>query len=348
MKISLKNIFVYEITVFLSLIMFGGCTEEFDLFNDELKLTGNYEEVVAVYANICPQNDTNYLRINRGFAVDNFYTVHTNPDSIYFSPEDVQVFAHKISGEDTLKTYLCRDTLIEKDSAGAFPTDKILLYYFISDNLTTTYDQDIDFGFTLITRNKFVRSQTYLVRAPQAANPYLNYLNFSHGIFRYGFFSFKGTQIVEVDAVCSFFEKRLLDNKYDTVKITFDFSVGGNTYQDAIATDYYSNEYIVGIGQIVGRLKYAIERYGDIENTNKRWMGDIYFKVRTANADYALFESFNNSIATGFNQEPISYSNIENGVGFLTSYSKSNTRRLLFTKATRDSIAIRMYGYHFE
>jgi len=347
MNFILSNIKYFKVIILL-VICFSSCTEEFDLFNDDLKLTSDYEEVAAVYANICPQNDTNYLRINRGFAVNNFYTTNLNSDSIYFNPEDIQVFAHKIKGDDTLFTYNCKDTLMLKDSVGDFPTDKVLLYYFISNNLLNDNEQDIDFGLTIRTQDQNVSSKTDLVRAAVPTNPGLSYFDFTGSTYRYSVYSFRGTQKIQARGICSFYERRLVGNHFDTVKMTFDFPVGKNIYADPLLIDYYRHEYGFGIGLLTLYLERAINNYGDIINTDKRWLGKIKFEILCGNADQVLFESFNNSITTGLSEEPITYSNIENGVGFLTSYSKSYSRQLLFTRKASDSIGYRMRDYFFE
>jgi hypothetical protein len=337
-------------SIIASLLFFTNCTDEFSLIEKDFDITGDWEEVTAVYANICPQKEINYLRINRGFSVDNFFTCNTNPDSIYYDPESIVVTVHKLDDDDTIATYVCRDTLLLKDSSGNFNTEFVHLHYFKSSNLFNGSESNVDFGFSIKTPHKTVYSRTNLLKPIEllSVTPGVTHLGFlsNHFQFRIGFY--KGVQVIEAEGFSSFFEKRITGNGFDTVRIEYSFPVGRSYYDNPISYNYGQRTYYVTFGTFFSALERAILVQGDTLNTVERWMDGVYFSAYSGNNDFAIVQSFFNSISTGFTDEFQSYSNINNGVGFLSAYSEVESQKLKYTLKARDTIASRMEDYNFR
>ncbi|MFO7864156.1 MAG: hypothetical protein R6U85_09170, partial [Salinivirgaceae bacterium] len=120
------NYYTSTLLGLISLVLIAGCSDEYDLLNDELTIRGDYEEYVALYANIDLSSDRNLIRVNRAFSAENFYENSNVQDSIQFAPGANEVRFHKIYKGDTT-TYVCYDTLVDKEDSELFNTEKVLL-----------------------------------------------------------------------------------------------------------------------------------------------------------------------------------------------------------------------------
>jgi hypothetical protein len=340
--------FILLIVLFLFLTGFETCSDEFSLLKDEVSLIDDYKEVVVVYSNICPQSNLNFIRINRGFAVENFYDENTNPDSIYFDPDEISVIAYKLNGTDTLETYLCRDTLIPKDTSGHFTTDLVPAYCFDSRIDNHENEDNMDIALEIKTSKSFVNAKTSLLRKPILINygDYTTQFNFVRNLSRIITSIPKNSQIVSLKATCNYFEYRNFDDYLDTVKISFTIDIGEVFFDFPIGanTTYNFNMYnIVFFSSLIN----SIEMNGDIENTYKRKIGEIYFTLMVANEDMAFFHRLTNSFNIGFHDNPYTYSNIEDGFGFLVSHSRRHSKILEFTNEAKDTIVNRLGEKYF-
>jgi hypothetical protein len=332
--------------LFLFLSYFTSCSDEFNLLKDEVSLSGDYEEVVVVYSNICPQSELNYIRINRVFLVENFYDANNDPNSIYYSPDEINVLAYKLDGSDTIAMYSFKDTLISKDDNGQFTTEMVPAFYSRSKILNED-DDNKDFAIDIKTLNRHVTAKTNLLAQPALINydDYTTRFNFSDTYNTIIMKVPKNTQVASIIATCNFIEFRSFDDQIDTVSISFTFTVGEIFYKYPIVANT-TKSYRMYNNSFFSNLISSIEKNGDNENTLKRKIGKIYFSAVVANKDMVLFNQLSQSLNTGFHDNLNTYSNIEDGFGFLVSHSKKHSKILQFTYEAKDTIVNRL-GEHY-
>ena len=340
------------------LYILTSCDEEFDLFSSELDLVEDWQETVGVYANINSTDNIHYVRINRGFAGNNFFLANTNPDSIYFNPTDVQVTLYKLrvnsmfDGEilsaDTLGAFVCKDTLIPKDTSGMFSTEFVPVFYTQTKEFSVSNSEDLYLGLEVITPRKIITSHTKIIERPRFdyPNTYLPRFPIEKNTFDVKLRLPISSQIYRVEGYCSYYEITRIDGIRDTTLRTFSFLMG--TYQafQPLTVSGEIHHWRESTELFYGGLERDVLKNGDTINTITRMLDGIYFKTYIGNADLAMVFS-GISIFSGYSTEPTIYTNIHEGLGYLTSYAEKNTQKYFFTYPTEDSV-ISAYGYKYH
>lgn len=347
----------FTLLLFVISLAFTTCSDEFSLMEKELSLTKDWQETVAVFANINLSGNIHYVRVNRGFGGENFYLSNTDEDSIYFNASDLSVKLYKIrvndfdgdeiSDADTLGTYICRDTIIEKEEDGNFSTENVKLFYVETNEFSVSDATDLYVGLEVLTPSKKVTSYTKIVDGggfikpnPQAPNFAIENATFDIQI-RLPLYS----QSYRVEGLCSYNEVRQINNNKDTVLRTFSFLVGTHNVANPIIDYGNSFEWRQSTELFYGGLESDIIRNGDTVNTIARFLDGVRFRIYSGNADLALV-TIGGSISSGFNTESIAFSNVNNGLGYLSAYEQFTTKKYPYSDDTQDSV-VNAYGYKY-
>jgi hypothetical protein len=343
--------FVY--LLFMVILSYTSCNDEYSLTETDVDLIDDWEETIAIYSNINVEDSVHFVRVCRGYTSNDFFVGHTNPDSIYFDPSDLDVILYKIrvnniydgmiEDADTIGTYYCRDTLIHKDSTGYFTTEKLPVFYVISNDFKGTEVDDLYLGVEVVTPNSRVTSYTKIVgtrefKRPDTSNPYV-FADFSEAGYlvmpEFPFYS----QIFLCEATCSYVEVK---GDGEIVPKSFTFYVGSSKLDFPVSHFGPYGAFVARSDLFYRGLERDILKNGDTINTLKRGLNRIYFTCYAGNADLALaLES--NVLSTGFTTDMINYSNVLNGVGLFTSYRQIDTDKIGFTENTYDTL-ISKYG----
>jgi len=336
--------------LFVLVVLFIGCTDEFDLLNDEVSVADGYQKTVVAYANFSPSNEYHYIRVNRGFSAEDFYAGANNQDSIQFAPEEVDVRAYRIKNNDTIKTYFCRDTVIDRPESDYFYTGSIILYYFQEPNLLgNNTSGNIKFGLEVRVEEEIVTAQTIAIKDFNFRYP-PNSINFPGAEFEGKNFRVEinkpeNSQAYKVSGVGRYIE--IIDNAgdHDTTLHTFSFLVG-QTIETRPATGSGSKAYLPSTGIFYDALERDVLQNGDTVNATKRKFLDVAYKAIAGNSDIALAQQSNNQY-TGFHDNETTVSNMVNGLGLFSAYNMTQTRYYELTLPTVDSI-IALYGFKYK
>ena len=330
--------------------LFVGCTDEFDLINDEVSIADGYKKTIVAYANFSPSNEYHYVRVNRGFSAENFYVGANNQDSIQFAPGEVDVRVYRIKNNDTVKTYFCRDTIINKPESEYFNTGNVILYYFQEPNLLgNNTSGNIKLGLEVIVGEKIVTGQTTAIKDFNFRYP-PNSINFP-GVefegknFRVEINKPENSQAYKVTGIGRYIEIIEDSDDNDTTLHTFTFTVG-QSIENIPATEVGSMAYLPSSGIFYDALERDVLQNGDTINAIKRKFVDVAYQAIAGNSDLALAQQ-SNSPYSGFHDNETTVSNIVNGLGLFSAYNMTQTRYYELTLPTIDSI-ITLYGNKYK
>jgi hypothetical protein len=342
----------------VSLFLFVSCTDEFKLSETDVKLTDDWEETIAVYANFNAEDTIHFIRINRGFGSENFFSGNTNPDSIYFDPSEISVTLYKmrvnsiyngiIESADTLSVFECQDTLISKESSGSFSTEKVPVFYVETEEFSENNVDDIYIGLEVITPKKKVTSFTKAV-----GNSYFEIPNPHYDAYRVEFHEDyievqprlpQYTQIYNVEVICTYFE--IMSNG-ERVPKSFSIGAGTKLEEFPVTTPRSGIVYRVNSDLFYEGLERDILENGDMVNTVNRTLGRVYFSCYAGNNDLAL-ASEGSTLSTGFSAEPLGFSNINNGYGMFSFYRHFESNPYRFSEDCLTAVLERFgikYGF---
>ena len=325
--------------LFVLFVLFISCTDEFDLISDEVNIADGYQKTIVAYANFSPSNEYHYIRVNRGFSAEDFYAGANNQDSIQFAPDEVNVKVFRIRNNDTIKTYIARDTIIEKPESEYFNTGNVILYYFREPNLLGNITSGIiKLGLEVEVAGEVAYSQTTPIKDFNFNFPPLLStfdIAYEEERFRVEINKPDNSQAYKVVGIGRYREIVNVNGDYDTTLREFTFSVG-----DAYETQP-SNGGIKVFYQSCGVFYDAIERdvlqNGDTVNAIKRKFVDVAYHATAGNSDLALAQLTGNAY-TGFSDNQTTVSNMSNGLGLFSSYNEAQTRYYILSTPTLDSI----------
>jgi hypothetical protein len=321
-------------------MFFAGCSDEYGLFNDELTITGEYEEIVVLYANIDLSSKLNLIRVNRGFSADNFHENSNMPDSIQFAPGANEVRFHKIYKGDTT-TYVCYDTLVDKEDSELFNTEKVLMHAFRADDLLA-YDLD-DLHYVIEVRTQD-GTKTSSSTTPVGRFSFLRPLNswdeycFGQDDFQVNIEAPLNSQAYEITADVGYRDFRLNGRQIDTVNQQFRFTIvrhlasrpSGGVHPISGSEPVF--RVAVQSDKFYAALASHIRQNSDTVNTVYRKFRGVVFNATCGNPDLAQVMSVNpNSL--GF-AENFVYNNVNNGFGYVSAYTKCKTHKLPVSMAT--------------
>ncbi|MFO7863607.1 MAG: hypothetical protein R6U85_06375 [Salinivirgaceae bacterium] len=333
-KYSFLNTMKMSLVVMSALLLTFSCGDEFDLFNDELVITSDYEEVVVLYANLDLQKEINLIRVNRAFAATGFADVNYIQDSIQFAPDNIDVFFHKIYKGDTT-SYLCYDTVVEKEESDFFNTGEVILYAFRESRLLENDINDLEFLLTV--HNKKSGSVTSAATLPVANftfdKPSAMWDDFGFGIETYevSLNAPGNSQAYQVTANVGYREITYINGDYDTIFHEFTLNVGSTI----VGTPSESEKIIFEPSSKAFYSKVAshVRTYGDTVNALSRKFTGVRFTAICGNPDLALAIA-SGATSTGFHDNTTTFSNVNNGIGYVSAYNKKLTRNLTIKNQT--------------
>ncbi len=325
-------------------IIFTNCSDEFSLINDEVNLAEDWEELFIVYANISPSDEFHYIRVNRGYSAENFTAGEGEMDSIQYGIGELDVRFYVIENEDTIKTYTCRDTIIEKDSGDFFNTGQVLLHYFNEPELVSGNAENFKFGLSVTNGTTTASSTTSAIGSLTfkypPATPYFSAVEFEGSLYRVEVNQPINSQAFEVIGVGRYREIREIAGVQDTIPQTFIFNVGRKVVSDPLQSADVLG-FLGDCGGFYDAIGAHVRKYGDTVNTVRRRFDGVYFKAIAGNSDLAV--STLSGVNTGFHDNLTTYGNINNGLGLFSAYNSGKTRSYDVTRASMDKI-IDLYG----
>jgi hypothetical protein len=346
--------------LFFSIIVLLSCSDEFNLFEDQLSIMDSWKETAAVYANINMNGNKHFIRVNRGFTSENYYDSNTNPDSIYFNSSEIEVrlfklkvnsiYENQILDADTLEVYYCNDTIIEKDSIGSFSVANVVLYFAETNNFSVNVSDDLYIGLEIITPENKITGHTKVIESSEFLNPgnELTAFPIINNTFDVEIVKPIGSHLINLECVCTY--KELVEIEGIREIFTKEFSIVIGSIVESRPIESYERFLCrVNTGVFYKAIEVDILTNGDTVNTIARAMDKVFFRAVAGNEDFAIFHSFSSGMVSGFSQDLPTYSNINNGVGFVSGYNMFDSKKLQLSYETIDTI-INLYGdkYYFQ
>lgn len=308
-------------------LLLSACSDEYSLFTDDFKLNNKWEETTIVNANFNTSDKIHMIRVNRGFAAGDFFDVQGVQDSIQYQPGDLKVYFHKLYKGDTIATYECYDTIVEKEEGDFFNTGKVLMHAFRDPNLIGSTVDDLEFLVEVKTpKGNSVWAVTNPVNKFRTAIPNPGWAEYGfHGQFLKVRFSAPiNSQVFDARANIGFMEIGSALTNYDTTYHEFEVFIGRILEQNP--TELASEKNIeVSTLSVYRKLSDYIQRNGDLENTSFRKFTGMTIEVVCGNADLAIAAS-SASTSSGFSDNLASYTNVINGLGNVSVYSVYRNR----------------------
>ncbi|MDA3866652.1 MAG: hypothetical protein PF489_07875 [Salinivirgaceae bacterium] len=332
-KYSFLNTMRMSLVALSALLLTSSCGDEFDLFNDELVITSDYEEVVVLYANMDLTKDINLIRVNRAFAATGFADVNYIQDSIQFAPGDIEVYFHKIYKGDTT-SYLCYDTVVEKEESEFFNTGEVIMYAFRSQRLLENDVDDLEYIVSVrkpngeITEAATLPVGNFTFNRPSAV---WDEFGFGTETFEVSINAPRNSQAYQISGEVGYREITYIDGDYDTVFHEFTISIGRSTVGNPQASDIISFE--TGSKAFYYKVASHVRTYGDTVNAVSRKFTGVRFTALCGNPDLALAIA-SGSTSTGFHDNTTTFSNVNNGIGYVSAYNRKVTRKLTVSNQT--------------
>lgn len=327
------------------------CSDEFNLLNDDVSIAEGYKKTIIVYCNLSPSNELHFVRVNRGFSAENFYTGANNIDSLQFAPDEVDVKVFRLRNDDTVATYECKDTILQKDESDFFNTGEVIAYYFKEPDLMGgIHMEPIKFAIEVNVNGDKTYAQTDAVKGfnfnypPNSDN--FPGVEFEGEKFKVEINKPENSQTYQVIGIGRYREITEIDGDKDTVLRAFEFSVG-SAIDNRPAAIGDKKTFQPSTGIFYDAIERDVKNNGDTIHTIKRKFVDVSYEAIAGNSDLALTQNTGNAF-TGFHDNTTNISNVENGLGLFSAYNKSITRYYQLTTGTVDSIISRFgYKYHF-
>ena len=319
----MKKILV--VVSFLAFII-TSCETDFDVNSD-------WEEITVVYGLLNPNNDTQYVRINKAFLGDaDAVAMASISDSINYDPSNLSVSLHKINFNDTVSSVNLDTSLVIKDSldvngtTGLFPVDNNIIY----NTVLPTGFLNKNFRYALTIDNSYsghkVSSNTEVISD-------FSFLNFNPA-YKFGFYN-----------------PNLSDSsKFLSKSIEWEKVTNGEIYQLDIKFNYLENNVVKSIiwsqplevfdgRDMTQRLEGIrffnfLERELSNENVTRVFIGlDLIMNVGTKNLN--TYIKVNEPITGIVSQRP-QFTNINNGIGIFSSRFTHTEYNIGLTDDTRN------------
>ncbi len=330
---NITKIILGTLFIFIYLILFNSC-------KNKLEILAPYKELVSVYAILNPQEQYQFIRINKVFAGEgNAYDMAQNKDTINFPPGQLQVsLKRKVNGvytsvvtSSSVYELFLKDTLIYT-SSGTF--NNAQRYYYTNQKIypSGTYELYIKDTKTNVT---FTASTTmidsvkpgysqplappYYPVTPNPNNPTYYYLDLSNLTTTRAvrFVSEPYAYMYELSIRMHYIDS-MIDNstiaKYAENKYTAIFSKGLNGGEEM--------EFNYTSGQLLNSLYLSILNKDNDPNILFRRIVKFDYIIYAASYDYYVFLQSNMPSSSIAQDKPI-YSNISNGaVGIFAARSR--------------------------
>ncbi len=328
----------------LLVFLFTNCSDEFSLINDEVNLAEEWQELFVVYGNISPANEYHYIRVNRGYSAEDFNLGQETIDSIQYGPGELDVRLYVIDGEDTIKSYTCRDTIMEKDSGEFFNTGEIRLHYFRELDLLSANAENKMFGVEVSNGQMTATATTraigdFTFKYPPNA-PNFETVEFEGSQYEVEVNQPVNSQALEVLGIGKYREIIEIGGDKDTIPHEFVFRVGKKVLADPLQSPDEQG-FLGSCGGFYDAIEAHVLKYGDTVNAVRRRFDGVYFKAIAGNSDMAI-----STLATGsgsFNDYITAVGNVDNGLGLVSAYNIKTTKVYYISGESMNTI-IDLYG----
>jgi len=328
----------YLSIILLSFLIIGG----FHSCSTDVDINAPWKDITVVYG-LLNQNDTiHYIKVDKAFLGDaSAYEMAAISDSVNYQNILVKVYKIKTSNgiSDTIKTYLFKDTVMNKDD-GVFATDNNIIYYNTEALITTSEASNIDnytFGLQIhIPKyDKDVTGSTkliskLLVDKPNSYEPTINLMGINGYDVKWT--STEGARLYQLTLRFHYYELTATDTTEHYIEYPMSTKISQTELGDEKMTQ-----------NINGRtfFQYMAAHIEEDNNIIKRIVKqdclDFNFVVGATDLNTYIEVS---SPSNGIVQEKPAYTNINNGIGLFSSrFNKSVLGKELDQK-TIDSLAV--------
>jgi hypothetical protein len=309
----------------LSSLLFSGCSTDLDPNAD-------YKEVTVIYSVLNPSEKIHYVKVTKAFQntnADARNIASTQPDSMYYKAEEMQVKLQKLKADSTV---LAEYPLVRIDTAGKEPgtffSDRQILYRTPS---VTLDDQAIYRVIATNTRTGNVaRAATPLVQEGRFCVYQVSIAATFSGVC----YTETNLSKYEPQIKSNFIKFTLPSNAYIySARIDFDYTETTNGVTQNKTTSWYvrsnflqspnnADPFLPISFQVEDNLFYnnllnLIDTSND-NNTTTRKAGVIRTTVTAGSQNLAKYYQVNNSFSV-FSQVRPEFDNVSNGTGLVAS-----------------------------
>ncbi len=290
-------------------LLFASCNTEVDNYAE-------YKDITIVYALLEPETDTTWFKITKAFlGPGNALVIAREPDSSNYPGKLDTRLTRRLNNTDVfyeLDTITIRNKR-PGDSVFYFPNQ--LMYY-----TTAPMHPNARYTLEIFRGDQVVKAQTPIVKnfVMTFPNNFINFHTLDGG--RINWLSAENGKRYEVELV--FHYRELRPNNPDTLHLSMNWRLGtrtsaGTTGGESMEVTFINQDFYNRIGA----------QLDDVLNV-KRWAGLVDINISVAADDFNTYIEVNapsNSIV----QEVPEFSNVENGIGILSSrYRKTFSIRL--------------------
>ncbi|HIE15559.1 MAG TPA: hypothetical protein EYP69_01410 [Bacteroidales bacterium] len=339
----MKYLFIVLLTFFLA-VGFHSCSSDIDI-------NAPWTDITVVYGLLNQNDSIHYIKVNKAFLGDaSAYEMAAISDSVNY--KNIDVYLYKINtsngGHDTVKTYIFKDTVMDKES-GTFATDNNIIYYNTEALITSSESNNIeDYTFALKIYipqyDKNVTASTkliskLLVSRPNSYQPTITLKGISD--YSVEWTSTEGAKLYQLILGFHYYELTATDTtehylEYPTSTKISQTDLGGEDMKQTING-----------GTFFQYLASNIEANPNIKRIVKEECLDFIFFVGSTDLNTYIEVS---SPSNGIVQEKPAYSNINGGIGIFSSRFNKSIAGKELDQRTIDSLAISPLtnGLNFE
>lgn len=326
---------------FLFLLAIG--TVSLHSCRDDFDITADYEEIPLVYGILSLQDSAHFIRIQRAFIdkETNAYVVAKSQDSIYY-PDILAVEMEEIETGKSIKfDRVNGDTMGLPKDQGYFANEKNILYrstHIIQQNFT--YRLKI----SNLQTGHIVRAETKIVGPFISILPNNQYIiNWSGDEEDLVNFNWRTAENAGVyDLTIDFHYQQWHYGQNDTVKKILSWAIFSNK-----VTQITEPDFGIGYEYPTRRFFQYIGSHLPAENQLNRKALSVHFHLSAGGNAFAQYVSHQQA-QTGITGQMASapFSNIENGIGFVSSRYTMHFPNLLLGAETLDSLVSGQFTAH--
>lgn len=326
---------------FAGALLANSCTTDFDLNAD-------FKETPVIYGLLDASTDTQWIRINRAYLSDDVdaLTLASDPSSIYYGDE-LTAYVEEYAGATLVNTFPLQrvdgDTLGIPKAEGIFANTPNILYRFVADLDYTHYYKVIatntETGKTVSASTQVVDS--FAIIRPDDENVFPQSFTLApNTLYQVRWRSAQDAKIYDM-TIRFHYREGIYFSEGDSIHYTY------SGYKDWLFETNYEQESTDG-GLIItydipGESFYAFikDSFEPVADNNFVRIADsIQFFIDAGGEELFNYFEYNNA-TLGLTEGQISptYTNVENGLGILSS--RFHKEGLIYPMAiqTRDSIA---------
>jgi len=319
------------------LAIFALITISFASCSNELDINGEYEDVTVVYGVLSPNNQRQYIRINRSFLTDgNAFDAALIADSSNYSYKlNVKVFELNKSNQ-VVNTYVL-DTVHLPKEGGVFNVGMQPVYYFDLPNIYTitnyngisadTLFMNTENSYRLEIQNpisgKIIESSTPIIPNVSIQKPayFSTIISFvSDRLTGVEFKSVPNGRIYQAKFIFYYREVDVLNSPNDTILKQLEWNLGTvksnfTTGSESMVIPYIPYSFFNQIRSRIPVNNNILRFHGKFVNGNRI---DVQFLMSIGADELSTYMDVNKPSSSIVQERPI-YTNISNGIGVFSS-----------------------------